>query len=209
MVQLNETSSGGESLVLERRVDGRLWARINGAEHPVRVHRCFPWSEPGRFLSLRDGENQEVAMVTEKSELDLESQEALEGALVEAGFVLCVTRIQDVDEEVEIRTWKVETEQGPRSFQTKLDDWPLSVPGGGVVIRDVAGDLYHVAEPDATQEREDHHDPFVPAVAVEDAQQAEDHQEPGGGLRQALEDSPDNLIPVDGVADGLPDFSVF
>jgi hypothetical protein len=61
--------------------------------------------------------------------------------------VLEVTSIVEVEEEVEIRTWKVETRQGPRTFQTKLDDWPLEVPGGGVVIRDVAGDLYHVSQP--------------------------------------------------------------
>ena len=56
-------------------------------------------------------------------------------------------RIESVDEEVEIRIWKVRTRQGPRSFQTRLDDWPREVPGGGFLIRDVAGDLYHVADP--------------------------------------------------------------
>jgi hypothetical protein len=54
---------------------------------------------------------------------------------------------------VEIRSWKVETRQGPRSFQTRLDDWPMDVPGGGIVIRDVAGDLYHVAEPEKLDRR--------------------------------------------------------
>jgi len=137
------------ALALERREDGQLWARMNGAEHPVRVHRCFPWSEPDRFLSLRDSDNQEIAMVTHLDDLPKESRVALSEALVEAGFVLKVLGIFEVDEEVEIRTWKVETEQGPRSFQTKLDDWPWEVPGGGIVIRDVAGDLYHVAAPEA------------------------------------------------------------
>jgi hypothetical protein len=64
-----------------------------------------------------------------------------------------VTRILEVEEEVEIRTWKVETVQGHRSFQTRLDDWPCEVPGGGIVIRDVAGDLYHVADPEALDAR--------------------------------------------------------
>ena len=59
-----------------------------------------------------------------------------------------VERIVEVDEEVEIRIWRVETRQGPRTFQTRLDDWPSEVPGGGIVIRDVAGDLYHVRDPE-------------------------------------------------------------
>ena len=153
MVRLRDDLALRGALALERREDGQLWARTNGTENPVRVHRCFPWSEPDRFLSLRDQENQEVAMVTNLDELNKESREALSEALVEAGFVLRVLGISEVDEEVEIRTWKVETEQGPRSFQTKLDDWPWEVPGGGIVIRDVAGDLYHVANPEAMDEK--------------------------------------------------------
>ena len=58
----------------------------------------------------------------------------------------------ETGEEVEIRTWKVETRQGPRSFQTRLDDWPTEVPGGGIVIRDVSGDLYLVADPNGLDE---------------------------------------------------------
>lgn len=139
--------AGIEELTLERRADGLLWARIDGSESPVRVHRCFPWSEPGRFLSLRDDDHEELALVRALDDLDDASRAALEGAVAEAGFVLEVTRIVNVDEEVEIRTWEVDTRQGPRSFQTRLDDWPTDVPGGGIVIRDVAGDLYHVRDP--------------------------------------------------------------
>jgi len=150
---LNREMDEKSSLLLERRRDGQLWVRANGMEKAVQVHRCFPWSEPARFLSLRDRENREVAMVRSLNDLCADSREALEGALLEAGFVLRVTRIVDVDEEVEIRTWRVETEQGPRSFQTRLDDWPWEVPGGGIVIRDVAGDLYHVADPEGLDEK--------------------------------------------------------
>jgi len=154
MVLLNQRlEPKRKALSLTRGVDGRLWLRTDDVEKAVRVHRCFPWSEPGRFLSLRDTENRELAMVANLNDLTPSSREALEGALLEAGFVLRVRRILDVDEEVEIRTWKVETEQGPRTFQTRLDDWPWEVPGGGIVIRDVAGDLYHVADPGALDEK--------------------------------------------------------
>jgi hypothetical protein len=140
-------------LKLERREDGQLWASLDGSERAVRVHRCFPWSEPGRFLSLRDPDDEEFALVRALDELEDDSRRALERAIAEAGFVLEVTRILDVEEEVEIRTWEVETRQGQRSFQTRLDDWPTEVPGGGIVIRDVAGDLYHVADPEGMDER--------------------------------------------------------
>jgi hypothetical protein len=55
--------------------------------------------------------------------------------------------VLDIDEEIEIRQWTVETKQGNRSFQTHLDDWPRVLPSGGLLIRDVAGDLYRLADP--------------------------------------------------------------
>src|SRR6266568_5091140 len=57
------TSSDPGELTLERRADGRVWAVRDGTERAVWVRRCFPWSEPGRFLSLRDDEEEEFALV--------------------------------------------------------------------------------------------------------------------------------------------------
>ena len=128
--------------------DGRLRVEHQGQVTSVVVRRCFPWSEPGKFISLRDDENAEILLVEDPSSLDEQSRQVLEQALAAAGFVLEVTRVVAVEEEIEIRHWKVETRQGERTFQTRLDDWPRVLPGGGVLIRDVAGDLYHVPAPD-------------------------------------------------------------
>ncbi len=135
-------------LRLERGTDGQLWALCDGQEQAVKVTRCFPWTEPSRFVSLRSDEDDEVALIRDTTELDDASRAALEHSLVEAGFVLEVEAIENVDEEIEIRTWKVLTRQGPRSFQTPRDEWPRQVPGGGLIIRDVAGDLFYIARPD-------------------------------------------------------------
>lgn len=134
------------SVTLERRADGRLWALRDGEARPVWVRRCFPWSDPMCYVSLRDQDENEVALVADPEALDAESREALEWALASAGFVFQVTRVLEIEEEVEIRNWRVQTRQGERRFQTRLDDWPLELPGGGLLIRDVAGDLYRLAE---------------------------------------------------------------
>ncbi len=138
--------SGG--LSLEWRSDGSLWATKEGEERPVSVRRCFPWSEPAQHLSLRDADEEEFALVRDPAELDPRSRAALEMALTVAGFVFEVTRVLEIEEEVEIRHWRVETRQGPRMFQTRLDDWPRTLPHGGLLIRDLAGDLYHLAAPE-------------------------------------------------------------
>ena len=139
-------------LLLTSIGDGRLTVEIGGRRISVRLRQCFPWSQPHHHLSLRDDADREIAMVEDPAALGEESRCAIEHALAIAGFVLNVTRVVSIDEEVEIRQWVVDTAQGRRSFQTHLDDWPRSLPGGALLIRDVAGDLYRLADP-ATLDR--------------------------------------------------------
>lgn len=139
-----EREEDSEAIRLRSAPDGRLIAFSERGPVAVRVRQCFPWSEPHRHLSLRDAEEREIALIEDPATLGAASREALERALAEAGFVLEVTRVVSIEEEVEIRQWEVETRHGHRSFQTHLDDWPRSLPDGGLLIRDVAGDLYRL-----------------------------------------------------------------
>lgn len=136
-----------QAVTLERRADGRLWAARGELERAVWVRRCFPWTAPDKLVSLRDDDDREFALVHDPEELDPESRRALEDALVAAGFVFAVTRLVAIEEKVEVRHWRVETRQGARTFQTRLDAWPRALPHGGLLIRDVAGDLYHIGDP--------------------------------------------------------------
>src|SRR5258706_16123134 len=126
------------TLALGWRRGGSLWALRGDEGRAVSVRRCFPWWEPTRHLSLRDSDEEEFALVRDPAELDPRSRAALETALTVAGFVFEVTRVLEIDEEVEIRRWRVETHQGPRTFQTRLDDWPGRIPHGGLLIRRLA-----------------------------------------------------------------------
>lgn len=133
---------------LERRLDGQLWLTRGNDSQVVTLSRCFPWSARTRFISIRDHERSELWLIDDPRALDADSRETLEDALLEADFVLEIEEIESIEEEIEIRCWEVRTTQGPRRFQTKRDEWPRVVPGGGVLVRDVAGDLYHVRDPD-------------------------------------------------------------
>lgn len=148
-----ERSEQSEALELRNAGDGRLLVIVDGEAVAVRLRQCFPWSEPHRFLSLRDEEDDEIALVEDPADLSPTSRRALDEALADAGFVLEVVRVLSIEEEVEIRQWEVETVQGPRFFQTHLDDWPRALPKGGLLIRDVAGDLYLLGDPAAMDAR--------------------------------------------------------
>lgn len=147
-LMISETSDEARrALSLGIDESGQLFVFADDSPVPVRVRQCFPWSEPHRHLSLRDASDREIAMVDDPATLDDVSRGAIERALGIAGFVLEVTRVVEIDEEVEIRQWSVETTSGSRSFQTHLDDWPRVLPDGGLLIRDVAGDLYKLGAP--------------------------------------------------------------
>ena len=67
--------------------------------------------------------------------------------------MLEIVAVLHVEEEIEIRTFEVRTRQGVRRFQMMRDEWPRDLPGGGLLIRDVAGDLYLLRDPDGLDSR--------------------------------------------------------
>src|SRR5688572_9285951 len=72
-----------DPLKLDRALDGRLWAQVDNEKRVVRVQRCFPWSEPGHFISLRDDDDREFALVADPSRLDVHGRAILQAALSE------------------------------------------------------------------------------------------------------------------------------
>jgi hypothetical protein len=147
------TSISRPKLTLEKRRDGRLWALLAERAAPVKLRRCFPWTFPERYISLQNDENEEVAFVADPRDLDAASRSALSQALAEVGFVFLIRKVYSVEEDFELRCFKVETPQGPRAFQTALDAWPRETPDGGLLIEDVAGDVFRIESPQSLDPR--------------------------------------------------------
>jgi hypothetical protein len=116
----------------------------DGSSVRVQARQCFPWSEPSKYITLRDFENRELALVEDPATLDADSRVALEAGLAVSGFVFRLQQVSSIELEFEIRNWTVTTEQGERIFQTQLDEWPRSMPGGGFLLRDVGGDMFYI-----------------------------------------------------------------
>ncbi|GAB4245493.1 MAG: DUF1854 domain-containing protein [Candidatus Methylacidiphilales bacterium] len=122
--------------------DGQLRAHSPDGPIQVRVTRCFPWTAPDRYFSLRDSDGKEIAWIDDPAQLEPASQAALQRALALTSFVFSIRRILSVEQDIELRVWSVQTDRGNRRFQTELDQWPEPVAGGGWLLRDVTGDLY-------------------------------------------------------------------
>jgi hypothetical protein len=124
--------------------DACLWLRLGGETHAVRPVRCFPWSQPDRFISLRAEGGKEHHLVEDPSELGPSSRAALERALAPVGFVLEIEAVESIEEDYEVRVWCTRTRHGRRTFQTALDAWPWPAPAGGYFVQDIGGDLFRL-----------------------------------------------------------------
>jgi uncharacterized protein DUF1854 len=136
-----------DGLRLERREDGQIWAIENGLSTRVRILACFPWTSAMNYISLRDDEDNEIALIKSLYSLDDESRKVVKSALTETGFIMEIIEIHSITDDFEIRNWKVDTAQGARTFQTELGEWPRVMPNGELLIKDVAGDLYMISDP--------------------------------------------------------------
>ena len=57
-------------LIIEKRPEGRLWTTIDGKDIALQIKPCFPWSYPQRYISLRDDEDDEIALIDDLSILE-------------------------------------------------------------------------------------------------------------------------------------------
>ena len=134
------------SIRLTRAEDGRIMAHKGEDTYPVNINACFPWSAPGSFVSLRDDDNHEVALIDDPKSLDADSQAVLAHGLNQVNFAFEIQSITVLRQEFEIRHWEVVCAQGERRFQTRRDEWPQQIEGSGLLITDVAGDVYMIPD---------------------------------------------------------------
>ena len=144
--------NGVDPLRLRRGADGRLLLRkIDDAgresEVPVQVALCFPWSLPGRFLSLRNADGQEEALIDDHRALPEGVRALIEEDLRKRYFVAHITRVEDIREEADLFRWQVMTDAGERSFLTSRTDRPRRLSDGDFVVRDVSRDVYVIPDP--------------------------------------------------------------
>ena len=122
-------------------------------EQAVFLQPCFPWSSKKNFFSIKNTEGEELVLLEGLSQLDDISQKAVRLAQAEAGFCFNISKIDSITTDFELRSWKVMTDSGFRSFQTNLSTWPIEVPSGGLLIQDLFGDQYYIESPKALDKK--------------------------------------------------------
>lgn len=111
------------------------------------VQRAFPLNAPKEFIALQNSEGSEIGIVRNLNDLDTESHDALQIALVQTYFMPRIIKVNSVVSNFHVPTWDVETDHGPRVFEIPSSRRDVRVIGDGrVVLRDADGNRYEIPD---------------------------------------------------------------
>lgn len=109
----------------------------------VRIARAFPFSDPDRYIGLRDGDDKDIGILTTLHGLDTESRAIIQEELEKRYFTPRIERVLTVKEEFGVVTWEVETDRGPRRFLVRnLRDSTFPLGSNRLMMTDTDGNRY-------------------------------------------------------------------
>jgi ATP-binding cassette, subfamily B, bacterial len=121
---------------------------LEGSSLTVTARRCFPLTDPDRFLCLMDPRGHELCCLESSSLLSAESRKALESALAASELLPGVRQIERILAEATQSTWQVITDRGARSFIVEQEDHIRRLNDGRHLITDAHGMRYLVPRPE-------------------------------------------------------------
>ena len=130
----------------------RLQLSISGdKEYPeIKATMGFPLTDPDRFISLieiqENEKDREIGIIEDMGKLESKSRKILKEELKRAYFMPRITKINRMKESHGIMKFDVETDKGPRVFETRYREDIRRLSGGCVVIRDADGNRYEIKD---------------------------------------------------------------
>lgn len=136
-----------EDFELLRTPAGGLRLTLKGEKSVLRVkaRRCFPYSMPDRFVSIRDGADGEIGIIANLKDLPADYRRWIEEDLEMRYYVPSVRTIKAIRQRFGGIEWHVETDRGPKRLITKgVHDTMTEVEIGRFVVTDVDGNRYEI-----------------------------------------------------------------
>ena len=128
---------------------GHLVVRVKGREQPyveAKVAKCFPWTVPDTYISIRDKDGKEIALLYTADELDPASKAVLLRELREKMFAPKILRVVECKEEFGVSSLTAETDRGTVTFQIRSRDDVRVLSGTRALFRDADGNTYELAD---------------------------------------------------------------
>ena len=134
---------------VERDTAGRLVVHVEGRDEPLvdaRVARCFPWSIPDSYVSIRDKDGKEIALLKSLEELNGDSRKIVEQELRDKVFNPMIRRVIEFKTEFGVTSITAETDRGEVTFQIRTRDDVRVLSPTRALFRDVDGNTYELAD---------------------------------------------------------------
>ena len=147
--ELDKPFVGGKVTRVERNALGRLLAHVEGQSEPVedvRVARCFPWSLPDQYVSIRNKDGKEIWLLKSLEELDEPSRQIVHEELRDKFFNPRIRRVVEFKHEFDVTSIKVETDRGPVTFQVRSRDDVRVLSPTRALFRDADGNTYELVD---------------------------------------------------------------
>jgi hypothetical protein len=137
-----------DGLELETDADGRLvLIDAEGHRHAGVVPvRCFPLTDPDRWLSLCDSHGKELTIIADPDQLPPEARSVLNDYRRRHEFIPSIERIERITIRPDAVQWQVVTDRGPHTFQIRSDDDVRRLSPQTVLVIDAAGTHYRIAD---------------------------------------------------------------
>ena len=105
--------------------------------------RLFPVSNLESYITLLDGEGEEIAIIKAISDLSEDSRKVIRESLSNYYLVPKITRIVAITEKYGTLRWDVETDRGVKSFDIRNRNHDIKVQKSGAVrVRDADDNRY-------------------------------------------------------------------
>jgi len=128
--------------VVFQRTEGGLLAAVIADEtyKEVVLYRTFPHTMPYEYISVRDSESKEIGVIRTIDQLSEASKEEAIRELNLRYLIPVVQRINEVKQEQELWTLKIETDRGPMTLLIQhAHDHIIHTKTGGMLISDMEG----------------------------------------------------------------------
>jgi hypothetical protein len=139
-----------EAFDLKLDPQGRMVLVRPGVEDAVdvRVRRSFPWSSPGRNVSIRSKEGKELVMIDDLANLSQGLRGIVENYLAGTSMIPRITRVMAVDVRFGFQQWTVETDRGPADFRVQEREDIRFMADGRFTVKDADGTIYELPRMD-------------------------------------------------------------
>ena len=137
-----------ENISFRKDTEGNILLNKDEQEQVIaNVTAAFPLSDPQKMISLRDHDGQEIGILDDVSRLDPHSKWIISEALERSYFMPRITDILDIQENLNVIEWEVETDKGLRTFEVRnVRKNVRRIGQRQLIIKDVDGNRYEIRD---------------------------------------------------------------